>query len=143
VCRSAAVASRVDSQLKLVIRPMYSSPPAHGALIAASILGDRDLFADWTVELKAMADRIISMRHQLYDTLKARGTPGDWTHILKQIGMFTFTGLNPEQVQFMTREYHIYMTLDGRISMAGLNTKTVPHLADAINAAVLGLHGQS
>ncbi|CAK9227492.1 unnamed protein product [Sphagnum troendelagicum] len=143
VCRSAAVASRVDSQLKLVIRPMYSSPPAHGALIAASILGDRDLFADWTVELKAMADRIISMRHQLYDTLKARGTPGDWTHILKQIGMFTFTGLNPEQVQFMTREYHIYMTLDGRISMAGLSTKTIPHLADAINATVLGLQGQS
>ncbi|CAK9274057.1 unnamed protein product [Sphagnum jensenii] len=98
-----------------------------------------------------MADRIISMRHQLYDTLKARGeislprpgTPGDWTHILKKIGMFTFTGLNPEQVQFMTREYHIYMTLDGRISMAGLSTKTIPHLADAINAAVLGLQGQS
>jgi aspartate aminotransferase len=90
-----------------------------------------------------MADRIISMRHQLYDTPKAHGTPGDWTHILKQIGMFTFTGLNPEQVQFMTREYHIYMTLDGRISMAGLSTKTIPHLADAINAAVLGLQGQS
>jgi len=85
-----------------------------------------------------MADRIISMRHQLYDALQARGTPGDWTHVLKQIGMFTFTGLNKEQVQFMTREYHIYMTLDGRISMAGLSSRTVPHLADAIHAAVVG-----
>ncbi|KAG0563326.1 hypothetical protein M758_8G021200 [Ceratodon purpureus] len=138
VCKSAPVASRVDSQLKMVIRPMYSSPPAHGAAIAATILADGRLFQEWTVELKAMADRIISMRHQLYDALKARGTPGDWTHVLKQIGMFTFTGLNKEQVQFMTREYHIYMTSDGRISMAGLSSRTVPHLADAIHAAVIG-----
>lgn len=138
VCKSAPVASRVDSQLKLVIRPMYSSPPTHGAAIAATILADGRLFQEWTVELKGMADRIISMRHQLYDALKARGTPGDWTHVLKQIGMFTFTGLNKEQVQFMTREHHIYMTSDGRISMAGLSSRTVPHLADAIHAAVLG-----
>lgn len=143
VCQSAPVASRVDSQLKQVIRPMYSSPPAHGAAIAATILGDRDLFEDWTVELKGMADRIISMRHQLYDALQARGTPGDWTHILKQIGMFTFTGLNMAQVQFMTREFHIYMTSDGRISMAGLSGRTVPHLADAIHAAVIGGIGKA
>jgi len=138
VCRSTPVASRVDSQLKMVIRPMYSSPPAHGAAIAASILSDRRLFEEWTVELKGMAERIISMRHQLYDALQARGTPGDWSHVLKQIGMFTFTGLNTDQVRFMTREYHIYMTLDGRISMAGLSSKTVPHLADAMHAAVVG-----
>eukprot|EP01018_Ginkgo_biloba_P016418 Gb_29504 [translate_table: standard] len=140
VCRSATVATRVESQLKLVIRPMYSSPPLHGASIVATILSDRNLYYDWTVELKNMADRIISMRHQLYDALKARGTPGDWSHILKQIGMFTFTGLNKDQVTFMTAEYHIYMTFDGRISMAGLSSKTVPHLADAIHAAVARIH---
>jgi len=137
VCRSATVATRVESQLKLVIRPMYSSPPIHGALIVATILSDRNLNYNWTVELKNMADRIISMRHQLYDALKARGTPGDWSHIIKQIGMFTFTGLDKDQVAFMTAEYHIYLTSDGRISMAGLSSKTVPHLADAIHAAVL------
>ncbi|ERM98604.1 aspartate aminotransferase, cytoplasmic [Amborella trichopoda] len=136
VCKSAAVAGRVESQLKLVIRPMYSNPPLHGASIVAKILGDRNLFNEWTVELKAMADRIISMRKQLYDALCSRGTPGDWSHIIKQIGMFTFTGLNTEQVAFMTKEYHIYMTSDGRISMAGLSSRTVPHLADAIHAAV-------
>ncbi|KAL6985407.1 Aspartate aminotransferase 3, chloroplastic [Sarracenia purpurea var. burkii] len=136
VCKSADVASRVESQLKLVIRPMYSSPPIHGASIVATILKDRNMFDEWTVELKAMADRIISMRHQLFDALRARGTPGDWSHIIKQIGMFTFTGLNSEQVAFMTKEYHVYMTSDGRISMAGLSSKTVPHLADAIHAAV-------
>ncbi|KAF3446440.1 hypothetical protein FNV43_RR11619 [Rhamnella rubrinervis] len=139
VCKSADVARRVESQLKLVIRPMYSNPPIHGASIVATILRDRDLFNEWTIELKAMADRIISMRKQLFDALKTRGTPGDWSHIIKQIGMFTFTGLNAEQVAFMTKEYHIYMTSDGRISMAGLSSKTVPHLTDAIHAAVTRL----
>ncbi|OWM76964.1 hypothetical protein CDL15_Pgr011689 [Punica granatum] len=113
VCKNADVAGRVESQLKLVIRPMYSNPPIHGASIVAMILRDRDMYNEWTIELKGMADRIISMRHQLFEALLARGTPGDWSHIIKQIGMFTFTGLNSEQVAFMTREYHIYMTSDG------------------------------
>ncbi|GAB4837259.1 Aspartate aminotransferase 3, chloroplastic [Ancistrocladus abbreviatus] len=136
VCKTADVASRVESQLKLVIRPMYSNPPIHGASIVALILRDRNMYNEWTMELKAMADRIISMRQKLFDALCARGTPGDWSHIIKQIGMFTFTGLSSQQVTFMTEEYHIYMTSDGRISMAGLSSKTVPHLADAIHAAV-------
>eukprot|EP00252_Welwitschia_mirabilis_P018652 TRINITY_DN414_c0_g1_i2.p1 TRINITY_DN414_c0_g1~~TRINITY_DN414_c0_g1_i2.p1 ORF type:complete len:435 (-),score=61.04 TRINITY_DN414_c0_g1_i2:525-1829(-) len=113
VCNSSDAASKVESQLKLVIRPMYSNPPIHGASIVATILSDRNLYEQWTVELKGMADRIIRMRHQLYDALKARGTPGDWSHIIKQIGMFTFSGLNKEQVAFMTAQYHIYMTSDG------------------------------
>lgn len=136
VCSCPSVISRVESQLKLVIRPMYSNPPAYGARIVAAILSDRQLFQEWTVELSGMAHRIIRMRQELYDALQARGTPGDWTHILKQIGMFTFTGLSKAQVAMMTRDFHIYMTSDGRISMAGLNSRTVPHLADAIHAAV-------
>ncbi|KAB2076892.1 Aspartate aminotransferase, cytoplasmic [Gossypium arboreum] len=136
VCKAADVASRVESQLKLVIRPMYSNPPIHGASIAMTILKNSDMYNEWKIELKAMADRIISMRKQLFDALSAKGTPGDWSHIIKQIGMFTFTGLDSDQVAFMTKEYHIYMTSDGRISMAGLSSKTVPHLADAIHAAV-------
>ncbi|CAN0900133.1 Aspartate aminotransferase, cytoplasmic [Linum grandiflorum] len=143
VCKTADVASRVESQLKLVIRPMYSSPPIHGAAIVATILKDSALYEEWTVELKAMADRILSMRQQLFDALSTRGTPGDWSHILKQIGMFTFTGLNSEQVAFMTKEYHIYMTSDGRISMAGLSSSTVGHLADAIHAAVTQYSGSA
>ncbi|VAH79927.1 unnamed protein product [Triticum turgidum subsp. durum] len=139
VCGSADIAVKVESQLKLVIRPMYSNPPLHGASIVATILKDSAMFDEWTVELKAMADRIISMREQLFDALKIRETPGDWSHIIKQIGMFTFTGLNSEQVAFMRQEYHIYMTSDGRISMAGLSSRTVPHLADAIHAAVTKL----
>lgn len=136
VCKDSDVASKVESQLKLVIRPMYSNPPIHGASIVATILEDRKMYDEWTVELKAMADRIINIRQKLFDAMQARGTPGDWSHIIKQIGMFTFTGLNAEQVLFITREYHIYMTSDGRISMAGLSSRTVPHLADAMHAAV-------
>eukprot|EP00898_Chlorokybus_atmophyticus_P006942 jgi/Chlat1/7249/Chrsp58S06902 len=136
VCSNSKAASLAESQLKQVIRQMYSSPPIHGAAIVAAILGDPGLFCEWTVELKGMADRIISMRHQLFDALKAKGTPGDWSHILKQIGMFTFTGLNAQQVQFMRDRFHVYMTGDGRISMAGLSSPTVPHLANAIHAAV-------
>ncbi|KAL2629780.1 hypothetical protein R1flu_014466 [Riccia fluitans] len=137
VATDPAVAARVESQVKLVIRPMYSNPPTYGAAIVANILSNRALFEEWKVELKAMADRIISMRHQLFDALTARRTPGNWTHILNQIGMFTFTGLNKQQVEYMTRDYHIYMTLDGRISMAGLSSRTVPQLADAIHSAVI------
>jgi len=109
------------------------------------------MYNNWTIELKEMADRIKSMRQQLFEAIQARGlllipflsyfslclssfpclqnhysavfcswhvvwiagTPGDWSHIIKQIGMFTFTGLNKEQVEFMTKEFHIYMTSDG------------------------------
>ncbi|CAM8916311.1 unnamed protein product [Rhodiola kirilowii] len=141
ICGSSDVARKVESQLKAVIRPMYSSPPIHGASIVSTILKDRDLYHEWTLELKGMAERIISMRHQLFDALRLRGTPGDWSHIINQIGMFTFTGLNEAQVEFMTKEYHIYMTSDGRISMAGLSSKTVSHLADAIHDAVTNKTG--
>ncbi|KAK9946691.1 hypothetical protein M0R45_012139 [Rubus argutus] len=136
VCKTAEVASCVESQLKLVIRPMYNNPPIHGASIVAAILKDRDMCNEWSIEVKAMSDRLISMRRQLFDALRDKGTPGDWSHIIRHVGMFTFSGLNPKQVAFMNQEYHIYMSSDGRINMAGLGPQTVPHLADAIHAAV-------
>ncbi len=80
--------TRVDSQLKIVIRPMYSNPPLHGARIASTILGKEELYKEWEGEVKTMADRIISMRHRLYDNLVAQGTPGEWSHVKSQIGMF-------------------------------------------------------
>lgn len=79
---------RVDSQLKIVIRPMYSNPPIHGARIASTILSSPELYSQWEGEVKGMASRIISMRQKLYDTLVALNTPGEWGHIKSQIGMF-------------------------------------------------------
>lgn len=80
--------ARVDSQLKIVIRPMYSNPPLHGARIASTILRDEQLYGLWESEVKHMADRIIQMRDRLYDNLVSQNTPGEWNHIKKQIGMF-------------------------------------------------------
>jgi len=83
--------ARVDSQLKIIIRPMYSNPPAHGARIASTILGDPALFGLWETEVKGMADRIINMRERIYGILtNDLKTPGDWSHIKSQIGMFRY-----------------------------------------------------
>jgi aspartate aminotransferase len=87
------------SQIKILIRPMYSNPPVHGARIAARILNQPDLRALWLKEVKQMADRIITMRQQLSDNLKKNGSKQNWQHITDQIGMFCFTGLNPKQVR--------------------------------------------
>lgn len=81
--------ARVDSQLKIVIRPMYSNPPLQGARIANSILSSAELYREWEGEVKGMAERIISMRERLYDELtRTHKTPGEWGHIKSQIGMF-------------------------------------------------------
>ncbi|EIN13690.1 hypothetical protein PUNSTDRAFT_109873 [Punctularia strigosozonata HHB-11173 SS5] len=130
--------ARVDSQLKIVIRPMYSNPPLHGARIAATILGDAGLYKQWEGEVKGMADRIISMRDKLYDGLVALNTPGDWNHIKRQIGMFSFTGLTQPQTKALAEKAHIYMTADGRISMAGLNSGNIEYFAESVSKAVKG-----
>lgn len=81
--------ARVESQLKIIIRPMYSNPPLHGARIANTILSRSELYGEWEAEVKGMADRIISMREKLYNELtKTHKTPGEWGHIKSQIGMF-------------------------------------------------------
>ncbi|KAL8063007.1 hypothetical protein ABFX02_01G000500 [Erythranthe guttata] len=133
VCSSSDVAHRVKSQLKRLARPMYSNPPIHGARIVANIVGNSDLFSEWKEEMASMAGRIKSVRKKLYDSLCAKDNSGkDWSFILKQIGMFSFTGLNKAQSDNMTNKWHVYMTKDGRISLAGLSSANCEYLADAI-----------
>jgi len=136
VCRSAEVANAVASQLKIIVRPMYSNPPTWGARIVATILNDKQLFDEWVEQLQGMSSRIQRMRQELYDAIKKNGTPGTWEHILNQIGMFSFTGLTKGQVELLISKHHIYMLGNGRISMAGLTSATVPKLANAIHEAV-------
>ena len=88
ITADAGERARVDSQLKIVIRPMYSNPPLHGARIASTILRDEGLYGMWESEVKLMADRIIEMRERLFENLVQQNTPGEWGHIKKQIGMF-------------------------------------------------------
>lgn len=85
--------------MKILIRPMYSSPPVHGARIVAEILGDAKLRAQWYGECRSMAGRIAEMRTLLRKSLAEAGSSRDWSHITSQIGMFCFSGMTPEQVR--------------------------------------------
>jgi len=126
-------AESVESQLKIMIRPMYSNPPIYGARVIGTILNDAKLTSQWRTEVKAMADRIITMREKLVSHLKGFGSKKDWSHITNQIGMFCYTGLKPEQVDKLTNEHHIYLTRNGRISVAGLSSRNVEYVAKAIH----------
>jgi aspartate aminotransferase len=130
--------TRVASQLAILQRSEISNPPAYGARIASLCLNDPKLFAQWEEDLRTMSGRIIEMRDALRSKLEALGTPGSWNHITDQIGMFSFTGLNEKQVQKLREESHIYMTKNGRVSMAGFNTKNVDYVAKAISDVVKG-----
>ncbi|PRQ26921.1 putative aspartate transaminase [Rosa chinensis] len=133
VLTSSDTAVRVKSQLKRLARPMYSNPPIHGAKIVANIVGDPTLFSEWKAEMEMMAGRIKNVRQKLFDSLCAKDKSGkDWSFILKQIGMFSFTGLNKTQTENMTNKWHVFMTKDGRISLAGLNLAKCEYLSDAI-----------
>jgi len=136
VCNSAERAVAVLSQVKLVSRPMFSNPPLHGAHLVAKILGDEAMYKQWTVELKTMADRILSMRAKLREGLEKKGTPGTWNHITDQIGMFSFTGLTPRQCEAMIKDHAIYLLTTGRISLAGLNENNIQYVVDAIDDVV-------
>ncbi len=132
VCADAEEAKRVDSQVKILVRPLYSNPPIHGARIAAEILNTPALYEQWLAEVKEMADRIITMRALLKENLEKLGSKHDWSHITSQIGMFAYTGLKPEQMDVLAKEHSVYATKDGRISVAGITTENVGRLAEAI-----------
>jgi aspartate aminotransferase len=134
VCANKEEADRTMSQLKILIRPMYSNPPVHGARIAAEILSKAELRAEWLRELKKMSGRLIAMRSELKKALHSAGSKRNWNHLTDQIGMFCYTGLNQQQVQQLIKEHSIYLTNDGRISITGLTSKNVPYVAKAIHA---------
>ncbi|GJC96801.1 hypothetical protein ColKHC_05627 [Colletotrichum higginsianum] len=97
VAQDAEERKRLDSQVKILVRPMYSNPPVHGARIASTILNDAALNRQWLGEVKGMADRIITMRALLKENLEKLGSAHDWSHITSQIGMFAYTGLTPSR----------------------------------------------
>ncbi len=115
---------------------MYSNPPGHGAKIAAAILGDPKNFKEWQDELTKVSHRIIHMRKLLRQRLEELKVPGTWSHITSQIGMFSYTGLTPEQCDIVIKKHHVYLLRNGRISMCGITTKNVDHLAKAIADAI-------
>jgi aspartate aminotransferase len=133
-CNSESEKVAVESQMKRIARATYSNPPVHGAYLVSTVLGDEDLKAQWYGEVKGMADRIISMRTALRTELETLS--GDsWKHVTDQIGMFCFSGMTPEHVAAL-QGHGIYMTSNGRISMAGVNTKNVKRLAKAMHEVI-------
>nr|ALS04703.1 mitochondrial aspartate aminotransferase precursor [Pseudodiaptomus poplesia] len=133
VCQDKEEAARVESQVKILIRPLYSNPPRHGARLVTEVLTDPELHAQWLVDVKTMADRIITMRSKLREGLAREGSSHNWEHITNQIGMFCFTGMKPEQVEKITKDFSVYLTKDGRISVAGISSSNVDYLAHAMH----------
>jgi len=140
VCKTKTGREACDTQLRGIIRPMYSNPPKHGCYIAKRVLTEPALFNEWVGELNYMSGRILKMRSQLRGELERIGTPGAWNHITDQIGMFSYTGLTKDQVAFIEKTYAIYMLSSGRISMAGVTSKNIPYLSKAIKDAVVNVH---
>ncbi|GMM33586.1 aspartate transaminase [Saccharomycopsis crataegensis] len=127
----------VASQFKKITRSELSNPPAYGSKVAAEVLTDPQLRAQWEQDLKTMSSRIYSMRVALRDALTNKyKTPGNWDHIVKQIGMFSFTGLSKQEVQRLEEKHGVYLTSTGRASVAGLNENNVDFTAQAIDEVV-------
>jgi aspartate/tyrosine/aromatic aminotransferase len=136
VGKDKARAATVQSQVKAGIRANYSNPPAHGAELVTTVLGDADLRTQWEKEVAEMRGRINGMRELLVKTLKAKGVPGDYSFITRQRGMFSFSGLTPPQVETLKQKYAIYIVGSGRINVAGITEQNVGPLCDAIAEAV-------
>lgn len=124
----------IESQLKKLIRPMYSNPPIHGLRIVETIFSDETLLKEWLQDLDAVVGRLNVVRDKLYQKLDKSNY--NWDHLLKQRGMFIYTGLSAEQVIELREKYSVYATEDGRFSISGVNENNVDYLADAINQVI-------
>ena len=129
-------AARVLSQMKRVVRANYSNPPTHGGQIVARVLTNPELREIWEIELGGMRERIREMRSMLVRKVAERAPTHDMEFVRKQRGMFSYSGLNQEQVRRLRDEFSIYAVDTGRVCVASLNSKNIEYVADAI-AAVL------
>ena len=132
VTGSAEEAARVLSQLKRIVRTNYSNPPTHGSQIVATVLGNPQLRSLWDRELGEMRERIKVMRKRLVESIHTRVPGADFSFVLKQRGMFSYSGLSKEQVRRLREDNSIYTIDTGRICVAALTTKNVDYVADAI-----------
>lgn len=131
VCSSAEEAALVFGQLKFTVRRIYSSPPAHGGFIAAEVMNTPELFARWQNEVAEMRDRIRAMRQKLHAVLSTKLPQKNFDYFIKQRGMFSYTGLTPEQVQRLQDEFAVYLVASGRMCVAGLNEANIDYVANA------------
>ncbi|MFP5596606.1 aromatic amino acid transaminase [Kluyvera sp. 142486] len=136
VCEDNETALRVLGQLKATVRRNYSSPPNFGAQIVAAVLGDAELKAMWLAEVEGMRTRILEMRQALVNVLKEEMPDGNFDYLLKQRGMFSYTGLSAAQVDRLRDEFGVYLIASGRMCAAGLNSRNVHRVAKAFAAVM-------
>ena len=132
LCQSSDEAARILSQLKIVIRTNYSTPPTHGGAVVAAVMTDPKLRAMWEEELGEMRVRIKAMRQKLVDGLKSAGVTRDMSFITTQIGMFSYSGLTKDQMVRLRSEFGVYGTDAGRMCVAALNSKNIDYVCAAI-----------
>ena len=136
VCDDQATAQKVLGQLKATVRRIYSSPATTGALLVDNVLNDADLTAQWQAELTEMRERIIKMRQILNEKLSQALPERDFSYLVKQQGMFSYTGLTAEQVDILKDQYAIYLVRSGRMCAAGLNLSNIDYVAESIAAVI-------
>ena len=132
VCPSTDEAERVFGQLNATVRRIYSSPPSHGGRVVDIVMNDEALHEQWVGEVYAMRDRIKAMRLKLKSVLEEKVPGRDFDYLTEQNGMFSFTGLTPEQVEKLQSKYGIYMVSNSRMCVAGLNSSNIDYVANAM-----------
>mmetsp|Transcript_5821 Transcript_5821/g.9305 ORF Transcript_5821/g.9305 Transcript_5821/m.9305 type:complete len:164 (-) Transcript_5821:54-545(-) len=133
MCTSKEEKDMMQTNLKHIVLPFYSNPPINGARIVDKILGDEELTKEWQEEVKMMGGRIRTLRQQMVDKLKEKGSPHDWSHLTKQIGMFAYTGLVDDMAKDLREKHSIYMPFDGRISVAGVNNANIDYICESFH----------
>ncbi|MFO1065783.1 MAG: amino acid aminotransferase [Pirellulales bacterium] len=136
VTRDRDTAERLLSQLKQAVRVNYSNPPRHGAAVVSTILSDAALKAEWLQELTAMRSRIHGMRSKFVEGMREAGCDTDFSFLLSQKGMFSYSGLSPMHVDWLKSQKAIYMVGTGRINVAGITPSNLPILCRAITEAL-------
>lgn len=126
----SAEAEAVLTHLKRAVRTNYSNPPSHGARVVAEILADSELTSIWTEEVQRMRSRMQNMREQMVARLE--NSVRDFSYVLRQQGMFSYSGLSKEEVQKLGEDFSIYIVGSGRINVAGLNPGNLEYFCKAV-----------
>ncbi len=130
------ISQKCLSQIKNIVRRVYSNSPSHGAKIVALVLSNKELYELWRSEVDQMRERITKMREKMVALLKEKAPNHNFDFILSQKGMFSFTGLTSEQVDLLKKHFAVYAVKSGRFNIAGINEKNIVTLCDAIAEVV-------
>ncbi|PYH76333.1 aspartate aminotransferase [Aspergillus uvarum CBS 121591] len=133
---SSSAAKVAQSMLQNVQRATITAPPAYGARMAAAVLSTPSIREQWSKDLVVMSSRIRKMRTRVYEELQRLQTPGDWSHVVRQTGMFAYLGISKAQVKYLEENFHVYMVETSRVSIAGLNDHYVAQFAWALDQTV-------